>query len=122
VYRAVHLFYRLQGESPENGSFLGFGWRLSGVLGAKRLNTSLWRLSAMKKARIWRAFLVKQRKFSENKNAWLAAQCRSHPSPRKFPANREFYRENRYFGAPGDDLGARSRCAAATSREIPYSD
>jgi hypothetical protein len=29
----------------------------------------------MIKARIWRAFLVKERKFSENKNAWLATQC-----------------------------------------------
>ena len=26
----------------------------------------------MKKARIWRAFLIKERKFSKNKNAWLA--------------------------------------------------
>src|SRR5712671_5080859 len=25
--------------------------------------------------------------------AWLATQCRSHQSPGKFPANREFYRE-----------------------------
>jgi hypothetical protein len=25
----------------------------------------------MRKARIWRAFLVKERKLSENKNAWL---------------------------------------------------
>ena len=25
----------------------------------------------MRKARIWRAFLIKKRKFSENKNAWL---------------------------------------------------
>jgi hypothetical protein len=25
----------------------------------------------MRKARIWRAFLIKERKFSENKNAWL---------------------------------------------------
>jgi hypothetical protein len=32
--------------------------------------------------------------------AWLATQCRSHPSPRKFPANREFYREFCDFGAP----------------------
>jgi len=29
----------------------------------------------MKKARIWRAFLIKERKFSKNKNAWLAKQC-----------------------------------------------
>ena len=28
----------------------------------------------MIKARIWRAFLVKERKFSENKNAWLGQE------------------------------------------------
>jgi hypothetical protein len=31
------------------------------------------------------------------RNAWLATQCRSHRSPAKFPANREFYRENHDF-------------------------
>jgi hypothetical protein len=30
-WRAVDLFFGLQGESPENGSFPGFGWRLSGI-------------------------------------------------------------------------------------------
>ena len=28
----------------------------------------------MRKARIWRAFLIKERKFSENKNAWLGRE------------------------------------------------
>src|SRR5437870_13547740 len=28
----------------------------------------------MRKARIWRAFLIKERKFSENKNAWLETE------------------------------------------------
>jgi len=31
-WHAVDLFFGLQGESPENGSFPGFGWRLSGIL------------------------------------------------------------------------------------------
>jgi hypothetical protein len=75
ILHAVDLFFGLQGESPENGSFLGFGWRLSGIIDPKSSNTGLWRLSAMRKARIWRAFLIKERKFSENKNAWLATQC-----------------------------------------------
>jgi hypothetical protein len=66
---------RLQGESPENGSFLQFDWRLSGILGPKSANVSLQRLLAMRKARISRAFLIKERKFSENKNAWLVTQC-----------------------------------------------
>jgi hypothetical protein len=28
----------------------------------------------MRKARIWRAFLIKERKFSENKTAWLGRE------------------------------------------------
>ena len=28
----------------------------------------------MRKARIWRAFLIKERKFSKNKNAWLGRE------------------------------------------------
>jgi hypothetical protein len=71
VYHAVDLFFSLRGESPENGSFLGFGWRLLGILGPKSSNFSLQRLLAMRKARIWRAFLIEERKFSKNKNAWL---------------------------------------------------
>jgi len=36
---------------------------------------SLQRLLAMRKARIWRAFLIEERKFSKNKTVWLATQC-----------------------------------------------
>jgi hypothetical protein len=50
----VHLFFSLQGEAPENGSFPGFGWRLLGILGTKAqpsgnsLKTRMpgWRCSA----------------------------------------------------------------------------
>jgi hypothetical protein len=51
------------------------------------------------KARISRAFQIKERTFSENKNAWLATQWDSNQSPHKFPANREFYREFRKIRA-----------------------
>jgi hypothetical protein len=63
------LFFGLQGESPENGSFPGFGWRLLGMFGAKSSNINLQRLSAMIKARVWRAFLIQRKKFSETRNA-----------------------------------------------------
>ena len=56
------------------------------------------------------------------KNPWLALQCRSHPSPHKFPAIREFYREFCEFEARGDRFGTRNRCAAATFYEIPYAN
>jgi hypothetical protein len=71
AYHAVDLFSGLQGESPENGSFLGFGWRLLGILGPRSSNIGLQRLLAMRKARVLRAFLIQRRKFSETLNAWL---------------------------------------------------
>jgi len=61
-------------ESPENGSFSEFGWRLFGIFGPEGSNISLWRLSAMIRARIWRAFLIEKRKFSKTKDAWLGQQ------------------------------------------------
>jgi hypothetical protein len=70
----VDLFFGLRGESPENGSFLEFDRRLSGMLGPKSVNVSLQRLLAMRKARIWRAFLIEERKFSKNKTAWLGQE------------------------------------------------
>jgi hypothetical protein len=70
----VDLFFGLQGESQENGSFLGFGWRLLGVFGPKSSNTGLQRLLPVRKARIGRAFLIDERKFSENRNAWLGRE------------------------------------------------
>jgi hypothetical protein len=59
---------------------------------------------------------------AERRTAWLATQCCSHPSPVKFPANREFYREFCISEARRDDFAARKRCAAATFYEIPYAD
>jgi hypothetical protein len=70
---------QLQGKSPENGSFLGFGWRLLGILGPKSSNVGLQRLLAIRKARIWRAFLIEERKFSKNKTAWLTCWDRHYP-------------------------------------------
>jgi hypothetical protein len=74
IYHAVYSFFGLQGESPENGSFPGFGWRLLGILGPKSSNFDLQRSLAMRKAPIWRSFLIEERKFSKNKTAWLARQ------------------------------------------------
>jgi hypothetical protein len=96
----------------KSGSFPRFGWRLSGIFWPKSANAGLRRLSRIRKARIWWAFLVKKRKFSKNRNGWLATQCRSHQSPHKFPANREFYREFCIFAALRLFFASRSPCAA----------
>jgi hypothetical protein len=52
-------------------SFLGFGWRLLGILGPNSSSVGLQRLLAMRKAPIWRAFLIEESIFSENETAWL---------------------------------------------------
>src|SRR5216684_736103 len=70
----MDLFFGLRCQSPENGSFPGFAWRLLGILGPKSSNVGLQRLLAIRKARIWRAFLIEERKFSKNKNAWLGRE------------------------------------------------
>jgi hypothetical protein len=70
----VDSFFGLQGESPENGSFLGFGQRLLGILGQKSSNIGLQRLTAMRKAQVWRAFLIQRKKFSETRTAWLGRE------------------------------------------------
>jgi hypothetical protein len=41
------------------------------MFGPKSSNIGLRRLSAIRKARVWRAFLIQRRKFSETRNAWL---------------------------------------------------
>jgi hypothetical protein len=77
----VVLFFGLQGESPENGSFLGFGWRLLGMFGPKSSNIGLQRLLAIRKARIWRAFLIERRKFSQTRSAWLTWEDSNFDTP-----------------------------------------
>ena len=84
------------------------------------LHRSSWRPDPFSKPRHWRAFRDRNGNILQSPH-WLAArQCESHRSPLDFPANREFNRENRYFGAADRDLFAESRSAAATSRAIPY--
>jgi hypothetical protein len=46
----VDSFFGLQGESPENGSFLGFGWRLLRKFDQKSAKIGFQRLMAMRKA------------------------------------------------------------------------
>jgi hypothetical protein len=58
---------------------------------------------------------------AERRSAWLALQCRSHPSPRDFPAIREFNREFFNFEPFVDYFSAKTRGVAGTYRAIPYS-
>jgi hypothetical protein len=55
----------------------------------------------MRKARIWRAFLIKERKFSENKNAWLEWEDSNSRIPDRTRSQRELHE----FG----NIGAGSR-------------
>jgi hypothetical protein len=55
-----------KGESPENGSFIEFGWRLSGVFAEKVRKWRNQRLSTIRKARHWRAFLLLKKEILRN--------------------------------------------------------
>jgi hypothetical protein len=124
VYHAVVLFFGLQGESPENGSFLGFGWRLLGMLGQKSSNIGLQRLLAMRKARIWRAFLVQRRKFSETRNGWLTSEDSNSHIPdwkKPFEMSGEFPHISPEFEAGDFSLPPRPRSADRTSSLIRVS-
>jgi hypothetical protein len=57
--------------------------------------------------------------FSDLGTAWLATQWNTNLSPRNFPANREFYRENHDFSPQGGNSKASNRCAAETFQQIP---
>lgn len=65
-------------------------------------------------------FFNKKGRRRELKIFWLATQCRSHCSPHKFPANREYYREFFRFRTSDRNHTIRSSCVAATFRAIPY--
>ena len=65
-------------------------------------------------ARTFLTAVIRRCRFSGAANAWLALQCRSHPSLHDFPAIREFNREFCDFEASGDGFGARNPSAAAT--------
>jgi hypothetical protein len=119
----VYLFFGLQGESPENGSFLGFGWRLLGILGPKSSNVGLQRLLTMRKARHWRAFLLLKKEILRNMDcladdAVLIAPVSNANSllTGNFTGNFAVSRLPRPISL------ARNRCAAVTFRAIPYAN
>jgi hypothetical protein len=53
------------------------------------------------------------------RTGWLATQCGSHLSPRKFPANREFCRESCIFSALRACLAPRTPMLQALSAQFP---
>jgi hypothetical protein len=52
------IYSSVQGEAPENGSFIELGWRLPGVFAEKFRKWRNRRLLTIRKARPWRAFLL----------------------------------------------------------------
>jgi hypothetical protein len=44
------------------------------MFGPKSSNIGLQRLLAIRKACIWRAFLIERKKFSETRSAWLTSE------------------------------------------------
>lgn len=117
---AVPIESGLRPSSPENGNFPNVRRRLSAIsLGECPKSEPGDRGRIRKRPQLADLSASISGTFSEGRTAWLATQCRSHPSPRKFPANREFNREFCSFGALSADFVSRNRCAAVTSRAIP---
>jgi len=111
----------LRSQSPKNGNISIIRRRLSAnSLPPRPISESGDRQPICKSPPLAGIFESTEGKVSGHWTGWLATQCRSHPSPGKFPANREFNRENCRFSALALDLDAKNRGAAATSRTIPY--
>jgi len=69
--------------------FLDFGWRLLGILDPKSSKVGLQRLLPTRKARVWRLSHPKKEILS-NSDCLAGDAVLIAPSPREFPANREF--------------------------------
>jgi hypothetical protein len=91
---AVQIEPVLRSQSPKNGNFSNIRQRLSPISLGNRPNRSLETNRQFTKARHWRAFLALPSVKSPVAGlpGWRRS-ADSHPSPRRFPANREFYRE-----------------------------
>jgi hypothetical protein len=111
----------LQRRSPKNGNIWISVRRLSAIWTRKAPNLEPGEWPMDRKIPPLAGFsLVFSRNFPKSQTAWLATQWDSNPSPSKFPANREFYREFCDFGSLWADLEVRNRCTAVTFRTIPY--
>ena len=118
--RAVQIELSLRRRSPQNGNVRGRDRRLWAVSASRSANWESRDEAEWVKNPHFGLFSRFLASLAERGNAWLATQCTSHPSPRKFPANREFYRENHDFGPQDDNPKAKNRCATGTFQQIPY--
>ena len=70
-HHAVHLFFGLRTESPQNGNSPDIRQRLSGVRGTKVRELVIRRLATCDETAIGAHFLRLEKKFSKLRNGWL---------------------------------------------------
>jgi hypothetical protein len=74
VYHAVHLFWRLQGESPENGALLNSAGDFREFSPKKFEKGATGDFQQLEKPAIGGPFRHQRRKFSETRTAWLGRE------------------------------------------------
>lgn len=109
--------------TPQNGNFLGVRQRPRRRFGNFGSNpaTRETQKSARSADSTGISRILTRRKIGD-RTGWLAAQFRSHKSPRPFPANREFYREISKFGHLGASETWIAGQSQALSAEFPARD
>jgi hypothetical protein len=80
-----HLFYGLYGQSPENGNFIEFGWRLFKILTEKTRKRRSQRLLLIEKARHWRAYCNRVRSNRDRRHCLAGDAVQIAPVSRKIP-------------------------------------
>lgn len=105
LHHAVHLFFGLRTESLENGNSRGVEQRLLGIRTTKVRQLGVRRLSGATKARNWRAFPARKRKFSKSENGWVTEQ----DSNFHIPLSNSPFEISRLFGTNSPILGGRDR-------------
>src|ERR1700722_8273712 len=111
----------LRPESPKNGNIRGVSQRLSRIRPACREIESTETGPRIAKARCWRAFLLLSGAFSRSPGlaGWRRSADRTRLQTNSLLSG-NLTGNFAEFWAPRDDSGARTRCAAAIYRAIPY--
>jgi hypothetical protein len=110
----------LRPASPENGNIADVAQRFPAQYPKDISNWEHRDSTPRQEAREQRASCDIEVKFTRDRTAWLARQCRCPPALPVFPANREFYREFYKITALGTPETANNCAATGLLTQIPF--